>query len=97
MTKDEALKLALEAEGVQPSKKSMAITELYALFGAPHNADINLARLNKLLDELMAQPEQEPVAWRTFDGEGNPVSTTIKKLNSNQPLPAYSKAKNGNS
>ena len=62
MTKDEALKLALEAEGVQPSKKSMAITELYALFGAPHNADINLARLNKLLDELMAQPEQEPVA-----------------------------------
>jgi hypothetical protein len=27
----------------------------------------------------------------------NPVSITIKKLNSNQPLPAYSKAHNGNS
>ena len=27
----------------------------------------------------------------------NPVSITIRKLNSNQPLPAYSKAKNGNS
>jgi len=70
MTDKEALKLALEAEGVQPSKKSTAITELYALFGAPHNADINLARLNKLLDELMAKPDQEPVAciWEKNDG-----------------------------
>jgi len=41
--------------------KSKAITELYALFGASHNADINLARLNKLLDELMAQPERKPM------------------------------------
>ena len=35
--------------------RSEAITELYALFGAPHNADINLTRLNKLLDELTAE------------------------------------------
>lgn len=27
----------------------------------------------------------------------NPVSITIRKLNSNQPLPAYSKAHHGNS
>ena len=45
--------------------RSEAITELYALFGAPHNADINLTRLNKLLDELTEFPpaQQEPVAW----------------------------------
>jgi hypothetical protein len=36
--------------------RSEAITELYALFGAPHNADINLTRLNKLLDELTEFP-----------------------------------------
>jgi hypothetical protein len=27
----------------------------------------------------------------------NPISISIKKLNTNQPLPAYSKAKHGNS
>lgn len=45
--------------------KSTAITELYALFGAPHNADINLARLNKLLDELMAQPAAAHITWNS--------------------------------
>ena len=45
--------------------RSEAITELYALFGAPHNADINLTRLNKLLEELTEFPpaQQEPVAY----------------------------------
>ena len=43
--------------------RSEAITALYALFNAPHNADINLVGLNVLLDELYLspQPEQEPV------------------------------------
>ena len=43
--------------------RSEAITALYVLFNAPHNADINLVGLNVLLDELYLspQPEQEPV------------------------------------
>ena len=47
-----------KAGGVQLSgtSKSKAITELYALFGAPHNADINLTGLNMLLDALIASP-----------------------------------------
>ena len=47
--------------------RSEAITELYALFGAPHNADINLTRLNKLLDELTEfPPAQQPQRWAVF-------------------------------
>jgi hypothetical protein len=61
------------AGGVIPSKmtKSKAVTELYALFGAPHNADINLAGLNRVLDELVlsAQPAQEPVAWMSKEND----------------------------
>jgi hypothetical protein len=54
------------ARGVKPSKISNAITEIYALFGAAHNADINLTGLNIVLNNL-AQPEQgEPVAWEQF-------------------------------
>jgi hypothetical protein len=51
------------AGGVQLSgtSKSKAITELYALFGAPHNADINLTGLNRLLDELIASPPAQPM------------------------------------
>jgi hypothetical protein len=51
--------------------RSEAITELYSLFGAPHNADINLTRLNKLLDELTEFPpaQQEPVLWEMPDGK----------------------------
>ena len=41
--------------------RSEAITALYALFNAPHNADINLAGLNVLLDELYkSHPQEEP-------------------------------------
>ena len=37
--------------------------------GCPDDDDaIGVAR--KILRERLAQPEQEPVAWRTFDGEG---------------------------
>ena len=49
--------------------RSEAITELYALFGAPHNADINLTRLNKLLDELTAElVRADERAQRTWVG-----------------------------
>ena len=41
--------------------RSEAITALYALFNAPHNADINLVGLNVLLDELCkSHPQEEP-------------------------------------
>jgi hypothetical protein len=37
-----------------------AITQIYALFNAPHNADINIVGLNKVLDDLCnSHPEQE--------------------------------------
>jgi len=40
--------------------KSEAITAIYALFNAPHNADINIVGLNKVLDDLCkSHPEQE--------------------------------------
>ena len=42
--------------------RSEAITALYALFNAPHNADINLVGLNVLLDELYkSHPQEEPL------------------------------------
>ena len=41
--------------------KGEAITQIYALFNAPHNADINIVGLNKVLDDLRnSHPEQEP-------------------------------------
>ena len=41
--------------------RSEAITALYALFNAPHNADINLVGLNVLLDDLYkSHPQEEP-------------------------------------
>ncbi len=40
--------------------KSEAITAIYAVFNAPHNADINIVYLNKVLDDLCkSHPEQE--------------------------------------
>ena len=30
------------------------ITSIYALFNAPHNADINIVGLNKVLDDLVS-------------------------------------------
>jgi hypothetical protein len=40
--------------------KSEAITAIYTLFNAPHNADINIVYLNKVLYDLCkSHPEQE--------------------------------------
>jgi hypothetical protein len=55
------------ARGVTPSKISNAITELYALFGAAHNADINLTGLNIVLNNLAQQEQGEP-PQRTWQG-----------------------------
>ena len=53
--------------------RSEAITALYALFNAPHNADINLVGLNVLLDELYLSPQPDiaPYAWVTFTPYGD--------------------------
>ena len=71
--------------------RSEAITALYALFNAPHNADINLVGLNVLLDELYKshhqeepwpeEPEQEPVAWVYPEG--------LEALKAGKPWTAY--------
>ena len=65
-----------KAGGVQLSgtSKSKAITELYALFGAPHNADINLTGLNMLLDALITSPPAQrtwvnATTWRGLTDE----------------------------
>lgn len=41
--------------------RSEVITSIYALFNAPHNADINIVGLNKVLDDL-AFAEREACA-----------------------------------
>ena len=68
--------------------RSEAITALYALFNAPHNADINLVGLNVLLDELYLspQPEQEPMAWMDKDGDVLSASVVSGKGLRNIPL-----------
>ena len=57
-----------------------AITAIYGLFNAPHNADINIVYLNKVLDDLCkSHPEQEewpeePVGY--IAGEVRPPQRT---------------------
>jgi len=58
MTKDEAMKLALEALEL--------LTDTEQAFGALDYGDNAITALK----EALAQPEQEPVAWMTPDGEG---------------------------
>ena len=57
MNKDEALKLALEA---------LEMCEVPWTGTLDHN----LTEAITAIKEALAQPEQEPVAWRTVDGEG---------------------------
>ena len=46
--------------GEEHMTRGEAITKIYALFNAPHNADINIVGLNKVLDDLCnSHPEQE--------------------------------------
>lgn len=39
--------------------KGEAVNALYAVFNAPHNADINISYLNKILDDLVAAEREE--------------------------------------
>ena len=59
MTKDEALKMALEAL----EENHEEIVHNWALFEKNKNAI-------HAIKEALSQPEQEPVAWITPDGEG---------------------------
>ena len=54
MTKDKALRMALEA------------LEMYEL---ETNSEFQRKAITAI-KKALAQPESEPVAWRTFDGEG---------------------------
>jgi hypothetical protein len=49
--------------------RSEVITSIYALFNAPHNADINLVGLNKVLDDLVSA-EREACAKIFDDAKG---------------------------
>jgi hypothetical protein len=63
--------------------KSKAITTIYALFGAPHNAHINLTKLNQVLDELMAQR-----TWvELSDTQIENVYYEMTKLHRGAPMP----------
>jgi len=63
MTQDEALRMALEA----------LETELSIDWGNPDEFDTSAEKMYEAIAAIkkaLAQPAQEPVAWRTFDGEG---------------------------
>jgi hypothetical protein len=75
MIKDEALKLALEAlEYPGPSwieARQPAITAIKQALAAPVQDMPKIGCVNHDCDKCKAAaPVQEPVAWRTFDGEG---------------------------
>ena len=69
--------------------RSEAITALYALFNAPHNADINLVGLNVLLDELYLspQPEQEPV--KDWIASHNDICALLRQAHDALALTSY--------
>ena len=46
--------------------RSEVVTSIYALFNAPHNADINIVGLNKVLDDLVSA-EREAIAQMVED------------------------------
>ena len=76
MTKEEALKMALDALGKVYDNVSFydemreAMTAIKEALAEPDEDEIiiqyheaTIKRLEKRIDELMAQPEKEPVAW----------------------------------
>ena len=82
MTKDEALKLALEAleRSVATCFDQRSHDEV---MGRPEHF------VNKAIDaikEVLAQPEQEPVAWMDEDGDVLPASVVSGKGLRNIPL-----------
>ena len=91
MTKDEALKLALEAlEESQTDndtmefwdRKSKAITAIKEALDECDEDELiiryhemTIKRLEKRIEELTAQPEQESTNWHVIDPTGNVVAT----------------------
>jgi hypothetical protein len=55
-----------------------AITAIYALFNAPHNADINIVGLNKVLDDLCKASKQDCVGY--WMGEFNDGVATLYEV-----------------
>jgi hypothetical protein len=68
MTKDEALKLALEAlewcQGGEPCGTAEAITAIKEALAAPTSADYAMGYAEGFNDGCKPAPVQEPVAWR---------------------------------
>jgi hypothetical protein len=56
--------------------RSEVITNIYALFNAPHNADINIVGLNKVLDDLVSA-EREACAKVCEDEDVAPTDDPI--------------------
>ena len=64
MTKDEALKLALEALKQIDEAMPFPVAKL----------------AQKVIKEALAQPEQEPVAWNVVDPTGKIVATEMNSV-----------------
>ena len=66
MTKEEIIKMAMEAEFVSHGKPSEEESELFVCIDKDIYKLANLVAA-KAIKEALAQPEQEPVAWGVFD------------------------------
>ena len=81
MTKDETLKLALEAlkqidEAMPFPVAKLAQKVIKEALAQPEHGwtperIAGMARLKEAQDKKLAQPEQEPVAWAKFSAKGN--------------------------
>ena len=56
--------------------RSEAITNIYALFNAPHNADINIVGLNKVLDDLVSAEREACLALHDHDDVLAPIGAS---------------------
>lgn len=56
--------------------RSEVITNIYALFNAPHNADINIVGLNKVLDDLVFAEREACLALHDHDDVLAPIGAS---------------------
>ena len=76
MTKDEALKLALEAMTYADACLKKQLTMKYK----HEYAQDLLLEAGTAIKEALAQPEQEPVAWNVIDPTGKIVATEMNSV-----------------
>ena len=76
MTKDEALKLALEAMEYADACLKKQLTMKYK----HEYAQDLLLEAGTAIKEALAQPEQEPVAWNVIDPTGKIVATEMNSV-----------------